>query len=107
MSENNTEEQKQEVVLDQKDSEVIERFFTHFEITMPDYLKDAIAQFGKEQTYQAQNNLKLCLTKAIGDCKEDFLGIDEIFEPVILACDETAYNLQFDKDLQEELSKND
>ena len=105
MSDNQTNPttEKEQVVLDLKDTEVVEKFFTFFEIDMPDYLQEALAAFNKDQSLDNQNRMKLAITKSIEDRREKFLEIDEIFEPVVGACGETAYNMQFDKDLKEVL----
>lgn len=101
------EEKKEQIVLDPQDMDVIERFFTHFSIDIPDYLKKSIENFKKDQTIDTQNAVKLSLSKAVQDRGEDVMKIDEIFEPVIKACGEVAYNMQFDKDLEDVIGQDE
>lgn len=107
MKQENNEEKQNQVVLDPQDMDVIERFFTHFSIDIPDYLKASIENFKKDQNIATQNALKLSLTKAVQEKQSDVLKIDEIFEPVIKACGEVAYNMQFDKDLQDVIGQDE
>jgi hypothetical protein len=104
MSKTDMGEKKEEVVLDVQDMDVIERFFTHFEIKIPGELSDAIANFRKCQDVRAQNAVKLALTQATRDNRDSMIAIDEIFEPVVAACEETAYNLEFERDLEDVIS---
>lgn len=103
----NDTEKEQKVVLDAQDMDVIERFFTHFEIEIPDHLKTAVANFKQDQSIKNQDALKLALTKTVKEKQKDVLQIDEIFEPVIKACEEVAYNMQFDKDLEDVIGQED
>ncbi len=102
-----SEEKTKEIILDPKDMDVIERFFTHFDIKIPDYLKESIDSFRAKQTLETQDAVKLSLTKAVRESENEMLAIDEIFEPVIKACGEVAYNMQFDKDLAETIGQDE
>ena len=93
------EEKKRDMVLEAKDVEVINRFFTHFNIDIPGYLKDANVVFETTQNFETETILKLALTKAVVESKVSIEQLDELFVPVVKACGEMAYNLQFDRDL--------
>lgn len=99
------EDAKKEVILDSKDAEIVEKFFQHFNLSIPEHLREAIDAFNKDANIDTQEKFKLALTSSVKMLKDDFVKIDEIFEPVVMACDETSYNLQFDKDFHKVLSE--
>lgn len=105
-TEQNTLGKKEELAdIELKDLEVIDRFFSHFDLTTPDYLTKAITEYTAEQTLETEKNLKMNLLKSVIDNKDKVEGLDELFRPVINACGEMAYNLEFDKDLEEILTQ--
>lgn len=90
-----------------KDLDVIDRFFGHFELETPKYLTQAIEEYKSVQDLKTEKNLKLNLLKAVIDNRDKVEGLDELFTPVINAAGEMAYNLQFDKDLEDVLTQED
>lgn len=90
-----------------KDLDVIDRFFGHFELDTPQYLAKAIEEYKSVQDLKTEKNLKLNLLKAVIDNRGKVEGLDDLFTPVINAAGEMAYNLQFDKDLEDVLTQED
>jgi len=94
-------EKKKEMIIELKDTDVIDRFFTHFKLDAPAYLLEAIKNFKKAQDLDTEENLKLALTKAVVECQEPIKQLDDLFDPVVAACGEMSYGLQFDQELAE------
>ena len=101
------QEKKPEMILETKDVEVITRFFDHFKIEIPTYLKEANEAFTNQPNLDTETTLKLALTKAVVEKKEEIENLDELFVPVVKACGEMAYNLQFDKDLEDVIGQDE
>lgn len=94
-------EKKKQLKIEVKDLEVVTRFFNHFNIDMPDHLTEALEGFKNDPSIKTQDALTLALTKSLSERKEQINELDDLFKPVVEACEEVSYNLQFDKDFED------
>ena len=98
---------KTEVVTTQDDIDNMENFFKHFGEPMPNYLRKQIDNWKENKdnyTWQAQEELRAALSHALLSCKHDIMSND-VWNGIRQNCDDTFYNAQFDKDLEEILAE--
>ena len=91
-----------ELVICVSDIECIEKFYTNFGFTMPEKLKKAVKGFEQEQSIETQRELKKQLTIAITEIDDPTLN--RLFKPVIDACRESGYEMQFEDDIDDMLA---
>jgi hypothetical protein len=78
-------------------------FWTHFEVPMPQALKDAFATFAKEPTFENQQIVKLEVCRAIGYTDHEAFK-DEMFTEIVEECRNVTYDMGFDKELEATLT---
>lgn len=101
------EESQEKVVLATKDDiSNIENFFSHFKLPLPKYLQDQIDVWKSNPEGFNEDNQKemvAALSRAVLESDHEIFSND-VWKGILKECDETYYNSQFDKDLQEALS---
>jgi hypothetical protein len=92
-----------QVVISVEDCKNVFEYCNHFGLTPPNSLKDALEDFISEQTFENQNMVKLELCKwVLYDEHPSFK--DKLWEEPQKLATQAEFDLQFDKDLKEELS---
>ena len=89
-----------------EDTDCIKEVYDYYDLKMPPRLIKAIDNFKKNPSEKAQDQLKLVLACEVSAFKNN-PTLKEIFEPLIAASDEIAYDMQFDKDVDELLNEDD
>lgn len=78
-------------------------FWTHFEVPMPQPLKDAFAAFAKDPTYANQQEVKHQICKAIGYTEHEAFN-DEMFKEIVEECRNVTYDMGFDDAIETALA---
>jgi hypothetical protein len=73
-------------------------FWTHFEVPMPQELKDAFAAFAKNPSFVNQQEVKHQVCKAIGYTDHEAFK-DEMFTEIVEECRNVTYDMGFDSAL--------
>ena|SRR5579884_1752568 len=103
-SENNAlQEVSSKVVITPEDCSGAADFWTHFDVPMPQELRDAFAAFAKNPSFENQNAVKLQLCKAIGYTEHDAFN-DEMFKEITEECRNVTYDMSFDRSLEDTLA---
>lgn len=77
-------------------------FWKHFNVEMPDSLRQAFAAFEKEPTFENQQQVKLEVCKAIGYTDHEAFK-DEMFKEIVEECRGVTYDMSFDESLESAL----
>ncbi len=110
MSSNKAQQELTEIVINKEDVDNIENFFKHFEIDLPDYLKEQFVTYrntgesGVDYSLENQQRLKEELCKALALSEHELLK-DELFSSVISRCEDVYFHAQFKRDFEEEITK--
>lgn len=91
-------ERSREVVISAADCHECMKFFTFFEVEMPDKLKAAFQNFINDQTYENQEELKICLAEVVITSNHPVFK-DEVFAQVIPETKEVYDQLLFEREL--------
>lgn len=104
MSENHTDEVKNKVTISAEDCQNVRKYCAHFGVPSTPGLETALDAFIANQTFQNQLEVKLEICKwMLTNEHESFK--DSLWDAPKKAADEVVFDLQFEKDLKEELSK--
>lgn len=95
--------EKEKVVVSPEDCNAALDFWRHFKIDIPANLQTALDNFTAEQTYANQQKLKLEICLAISTTDHEAFK-DEMFNKIVEECSSVAYNMQFDRDLEAEVT---
>lgn len=96
---NALQEVSRKVVITPEDCAGAADFWTHFEVPMPDALKLAFENFTKSPTIENQDEIKLQITRAIGNSDHEAFK-DEMFKEIVAECLNVEYDMAFDKSLE-------
>lgn len=102
-SSQNTQEEKNKVVISPEDCNAALDFWRHFNIPIPADLQSAMDNFAASQTFDAQQRVKLEIAKAISTSEHEAFR-DEMFKKIVEECEGVSYEMQFDKDFEEEVT---
>jgi len=103
---NALQEVVKKVVITPEDCQGAAEFWTHFDVPMPDALKLAFEKFGKDPTFEHQDEIRIELCRAIAYTQHDAFK-DEMFKEVVEECKSVEYDMGFDKELEKELIHDD
>ncbi len=103
-NENNAlQEVSRKVVITPEDCSGAADFWTHFEVPMPEELKNAFKRFAENPSIETQDEVKMEVCRAIGYTDHDAFN-DEMFKEIVEECRNVTYDMQFDKNLTETLT---
>lgn len=100
---NNSEEKDKQVVISAEDCMGALDFWTHFDIEPPAELKQAMDKFIANPTFDNQNLVKLEICKTIATSDHEAFK-DDMFQKIVDECRSTAYEMSFDKEVEETFS---
>jgi hypothetical protein len=99
----NDEEPKDKVTITNEDCLNVYKYCDHFKVPMSESFKKALQRFEKDNTYKNQLDIKLEMCKWIlSSDHENFK--DSLWEAPKKSAESLVFNLQFDKDLNDELT---
>ena len=103
---NTTDEVQNKVAISPDDCQNVRKYCSHFGVPSTDDLETALNLFEKDPTYENQMEVKLQICKWILDSKHESFK-DSLWDAPKKAAEEVVFDLQFDKDLKEELTVDD
>ena len=107
MSEEKLDESAEnKVVLSSDDVKNVNEYFKHFNIPMPDHLKDGLKKFDGEPTIENQKFLKLQICRVLLESPHESFQ-DGMFDTVKETASKAKYDLQFEFDVKDELSRDE
>lgn len=93
---------EREMVIGPQDTEVVKKFFEHFNMTMPKELRKSMEEFEKDPNLTTQKKFVIEVNRAIsGDQSID--ALDEMFKPIVECAREAAYDLEFNDEVKDML----
>lgn len=95
---------EKKMYLSLEDAKNIRDFYEHFEVPVTDLLKSALENFEKEQTYENQEALKLATVLSVSESQHEVF-VDEMFVNIRKDTADIAYEMTFERDMQEMLRK--
>jgi len=103
-SKNENDEVKEKITITNEDCLSVYKYCEHFKVPMADSLKNALQKFEKDNSYKNQLEIKLEMCKWIlSSDHENFK--DSLWEAPKKSAEALVFDLQFDKDLNDELTK--
>jgi hypothetical protein len=106
MSDKDLDDTIGKVVIGNDDCDTIKKYYEHFDVEFSEELEKALEKFKKENTFENQQDVKLALCKSILLSQDESFN-DPLWDAPKKASKEIVFDLQFDKDLKEELEKSD
>jgi hypothetical protein len=100
---NSTDEVAKKVVISADDAKAALEFWKFFEMQPPEDLTKAVEDFCQSPVFENQQSFKLALTKAITESDHPAFN-DQVFEKIKTQCAEVAFKMEFEKNLEKELS---
>ena len=101
-----TDEVKNKVTISNEDCANVLKYASHFNVPLTPELEAALQQFSADNSYDNQLNVKLEMCKwMLASSHESFQ--DSLWDAPKKAAESVVFNLQFDRDLKEELTKGD
>lgn len=96
------DQQKETVNISKEDAKNVKDFFSHFNITFPDYLDNCLKSIesASEITQFHWTDLRVNLARALAENSEHDLLKDELFEEVIPNCQKVWFDQQFKEDFE-------
>lgn len=107
MSEKNTtDEVKRKVTISADDCANVRKYCSHFGVQSSEELEAALDKFSKDATFENQLEVKLEICKWMLTCEHESFK-DSLWDAPKKAAEEVVFDLQFEKDLKDELTKED
>lgn len=101
-----TDDVKNKVTISNEDCANVLKYASHFNVPLTSSLEEALQKFSSENTFENQLEVKLEMCKwMLSSSHESFT--DSLWDAPKKAAESVVFNLQFDKDLKEELTKGD
>jgi Lhr-like helicase len=101
---NKNDQPESQVLVTPEECHAALEFWKHFKIPIPQSLADAVERFTNNPTLENQDILKLEICKSIAETDHEAFKVP-MFEQIVQECANTAYNMQFDKDIEKVLSE--
>lgn len=96
-------EKEKKVVISPEDCNAALDFWRHFNIPIPDALQAALDAFAADSSFENQEKVKLEVCKAIATTDHDAFK-DDMFSKIVEECEGVSFEMQFDKDLEAEIT---
>jgi hypothetical protein len=101
-----TDEVKNKVTISNEDCANVIKYASHFKVPLSAELESALSKFTQNNSFENQLEIKLEMCKwMLSSNHESFQ--DSLWDAPKKAAESVVFNLQFDKDLKETLSKTD
>jgi len=94
------------VTISSDDCTNVRKYCGHFGVDSTEELEEALSNFQKNNSFENQLDVKLEICKWILSCKHESFK-DSLWDAPKKAAEEVVFDLQFDKDLKEELTDKD
>jgi hypothetical protein len=104
MSDKMTDEVENKVTISSEDCNNVKKYCSHFGVPNTPELEAALDKFSGDPSYENQLDVKLEICKWILGCDHESFK-DSLWDAPKKAAEEVVFDLQFDKDLKEELTK--
>lgn len=101
---NATDEVKNKVTISNEDCTNVFKYATHFKVPVTLGLEAALNKFALDNSFENQLEVKLEMCKWMLTSEHESFT-DSLWDAPKKAAESVVFNLQFDKDLKEELSK--
>ena len=101
-----TDEVKNKIAISAEDCANVKKYCNHFGVPITEGLDKALDEFSKNPTFQNQQEVKLEICKWILEGNHESFK-DSLWDAPKKASEEVVFDLQFDRDLREELTQND
>lgn len=103
---NGTDEVKNKVTISNEDCANVFKYASHFKVPLTPGLEAALNKFSADNSFDNQLQVKLEMCKwMLSSDHESFT--DSLWDAPKKAAESVVFDLQFDRDLKEELSKGD
>ncbi len=99
-------EKEKKVVISPEDCNAALDFWRHFNIPIPAELQGALDAFAADPSFINQEKVKLEVCRAISTTDHEAFK-DEMFSKIVEECEGVTFEMQFDKDLEEEVTVKD
>lgn len=96
-------EEEKKVVISPEDCNAALDFWRHFNIPIPEQFQKAMDDFSKSPTFENQQAVKLEICRAISTTDHEAFK-DELFKKIVEECGNVTFQMQFDRDLEEEVT---
>lgn len=97
----NTEEKK--VVISPEDCNAALDFWRHFNIPISADLQGALDKFAADPSFENQEKVKFEVVRSIATTDHEAFK-DEMFKKIVEECEGLTFEMQFDKDLEDEVT---
>lgn len=99
-----TTEKEKKVVISPEDCNAALDFWRHFNIPIPSNLQTAFDTFAADASFENQERVKLEVCKAISETDHEAFK-DEMFKKIVEECSGVSFEMQFDKDFEQEVTE--
>lgn len=106
MSEETVEETKNKVTISNDDCDNVKKYCDHFGVPSSEGLDESLANFKENNTFENQLDVKLEICKWMLECSHESFT-DSLWDAPKKSAQEVVFDLQFDKDLKTEFTKED
>ena len=96
-------EETNKVVISPEDCNAALDFWRHFNIPISAQLQGALDAFAADPSFKNQERVKLEVTRAIATTDHEAFK-DEMFTKIVEECEGVSFEMQFDKDLEDEVT---
>jgi hypothetical protein len=97
-------EKEQKVVISPEDCNAALDFWRHFNIPIPSNLQSAMDTFAQDPSFTNQEKVKLEICRAIAQTDHEAFK-DDMFKKISEECEGVTFEMQFDKDFEEEVTE--
>jgi len=93
---------KDVILVASEDAKAALDFWQHFKVPLSEQLQKAVENFANDPTHKNQDLMKLEFCKAISSTPHEAFT-DDMFTKIVEECGSVAYDMTFDKELEETL----
>jgi len=101
---NQTDEVKNKVTISNEDCANVIKYASHFNVPLTTELEAALAKFSSDNSFENQLEIKLEMCKWMLSSSHDSFQ-DSLWDAPKKAAESVVFNLQFDKDVKDVLTK--
>lgn len=96
-------EKEKKVVISPEDCNAALDFWRHFNIPIAPALQAAMDQFAADASFENQEKVKLEICRAISTTDHEAFK-DDMFSKIVEECAGVTFDMQFEKDLEDEVT---